>query len=286
MTIYGFCRISSGKSSISLLAQEQEIERILPGEPKKIIKCISSAYRNIPNDMIMFKNISNAYILFCAVDRFSRNVILGSNLAKKILENKNTIHFIRENITLKYAKGFAWDKFIEYLKQSEAESDNISNRVKMAKQFLKRNGYYTSSNVPIGFKKIKLLNGRYKLEVDKNIANIKRFVKFCRTPGTTVRTLNKQLQMCGADTAKDPLILNINPKKLETDLTYNNIADLLNDYSLGKRKWNSSMISRLYNTDNANNSINNNSTDANNSNNAKKYKSENHINKKRKLFAL
>jgi hypothetical protein len=158
----------------------------------------------------------------------------------------NVIVFIRENIQIdKNTNEETLNIFREALKSAELESKNISDRVKLAKRYLESKGYYTGSIAPVGYKKIKSTNGRYKLIMDSNIQHIIKFISACKSKGTTIDCLNKLLSLCSAD-IEQPLILDNNTNQLLTDLTYENIASILNDYSVGDRKWNKTAVAKLH----------------------------------------
>ena len=64
------------------------------------IKCVSSAFRGIPNEFIILRSAFNTNIVFYSVDRFSRNYTIGLQFLEYLVDCRNKITFIRENLEI------------------------------------------------------------------------------------------------------------------------------------------------------------------------------------------
>ncbi len=245
---YVFCRVSTGRGC-SLDYQEAKIREVtesLKWNIKETIKYVGSAYNETPEPLIRLSKLKNKKIVFYCVDRFSRNYLKGFALATEFLKNKNELYFIVEKLKVTRDAGDEWEAFCKYLTYAEAESKKIAKRVTDSKEYLKSKGYFTESAAPFGYKKIKLANGRAKLAIDPSANKVLQFIDECKSPGTSLKQLNKTLAECGGDTKRDPILLDEGTKKLETDLRYENIAELLEDYEISGSPWTASKVSRIY----------------------------------------
>ncbi len=246
---YVFCRISTGRGC-SLDYQEALIRKaagVAGSTIKEVIKHIGSAYKETPKALLhLSATLKHKKIMFYCVDRFSRNYNQGLQLAMDFLKNQNVLYFVVENLLVQATVGAEWDKFCKLLADAETESQKISRRVTDAKDHLTSQGYFTGSVAPFGYKKVKLLNGYVKIEVDPNTDQIVRFIKECKTPGVSVEQLNNTLAKCGGNTEAHPIILDGDSDVLETDLRFENIATLLNDYNILGGPWSSAKVSRVY----------------------------------------
>jgi hypothetical protein len=141
-----------------------------------------------------------------------------------------------------------WREFIMCLYSAYTESKNIGERVSASIKYRTDRGYYVGNKPPIGYKKVQTFGGCI-LNIDLNMLYIKKFVDACRTKDSSVDLLNRYLMTCGADIVNYPLTFDDNAKTIRDDLTYKNIAELLNDYNLGQRNWNANAVARLHRAD-------------------------------------
>lgn len=248
---YAFCRVSSDQGGCSLDYQEQAIKELAINKKiniKETIKYSGSAYNSIPEPLIRLAELKNKTIIFYSVDRFSRNYNYGIMMAKRFVKNKNRLYFVVEKLLVEFADSHEWNNFNNYLHYAQAESEKISQRVTDAKRYLRSKGYFTEATAPFGYKKVKLSNGRAKLLKDNDSNCIVNFIEECRTIGTKVRTLNETLHECGGDSKENPIILDDRSKRISTVLKFDNIAELLNDYSIRGGPWYGAKVSKIYYT--------------------------------------
>ena len=245
---YVFCRVSSGRGC-SLAYQEAEIKKFTNANNwniKETIKHVGSAFADVPKPLQALVNLKRKKIVFYCVDRFSRNYLAGMELAKSILKNRNVLYFTVEKLEVSENEGQHWEQFLSHLKYAEMESRKISQRINDSRHFLESRGYFTGSVAPFGYKKIKLLDGHSKLVSDAASEKILQFINECKSPGTSIKRINKTLYECGGDTHSNPIILDEQSNKLKTDLRYENIAELLEEYKIDGRPWTTSKVSRIY----------------------------------------
>ncbi len=245
---YAFCRISVRGSS-GLDYQEAEILKVAEEckwEIKETIKYTGSAYKNIPEPLERLVKLKNKKILFYSVDRLSRNFDNGIDLAERFIEAGNELYFIVEKLRLVELRGPEWETFQKYLRYAEAESAKIAARSRDALKYIRSQGYFTGSTAPFGYNKQRLDNGRHVLVADPLAEHILQFIELCKTPGTTMKKINEVMALCGGDTKSHPIVLDEKTPTLETDLRWENIATLLNDYEIKGGPWSASKVSRIY----------------------------------------
>lgn len=254
--VYIYCRISSvgQDKGVSLEAQESALKSIanqLNWKIAHIQKVTSSAYKQNADGLDFYADLHNKKILIYSVDRFSRDVELGSELAKELLENNNTLYFFKEQFYLdKYEpEANKWKKFVHALTISENESKLISERVIMGKRKARELGRFNGGKTPFGFKKIKTIEEGYnKLVLDDTVEPIIKLIVACRTTHVKIETLNSLIKECGGLTeGEHKLVLDGGySNRVEYFLSYGTIQDILNEYSIAGRKWTSSLVKTIY----------------------------------------
>jgi DNA invertase Pin-like site-specific DNA recombinase len=235
-----YTRISSSgqKDGVSLDAQLDECRTALLNNQIKefvLVQEVHSAYSIVPPLLEVLAKKRAHRIVFYAVDRFSRNVISGMQCAMTMLKNKCELVFIREHLVITATEGRAWARFIELIAQGERESDTISARVKSSISYLKRAGYHASGHVPFGFNVVQdeIKPNRRRLIENTVETTILEFIDLCRTPGTSVKSINAKLGI-----VNDPIVLEwtdkgktVALKTLKYAMDYDDIAYFLNQYT-------------------------------------------------------
>ena len=87
---------------------------------KDTYKITSSAYRKQP-----FKDIElnkKTHLIFNDVSRFSRNCVLGKKLIKELINDKNIVYFMTEELEIDNVDSKEYLVFEQKLKESEEES--------------------------------------------------------------------------------------------------------------------------------------------------------------------
>jgi DNA invertase Pin-like site-specific DNA recombinase len=251
--IIAYCRIScDSATSCSLDYQESEIKKVatqMKWKIKAIDKEVISAYKSTSDRLNAYRKKKKTKIVFYSIDRFSRNQEAGTKLATDLLKKHNELFFIREKLAIKDIKSLAWKQFLHYLYLAERESKLIGERISASKAYLKQEGYCTSSVAPFGYKKRKLDNGRCVLDENTYDWHLLAFIEDCKTVDTSLDDLNKSLATIGGDTKKYPIEFDRGMDVLVTDLTYHNIANILDEYNvnvIGNGKWTASKVARIY----------------------------------------
>ena len=209
--------------------------------------------RNMNNQNNLY-NIINNYndinIIIYNITRFSRNVLQGLQILKKLEQKNIIIHFVEEN-----AKTNCYldkHRIRLGLSQSEYESDTISNRIKSNNNVLKKKGWKFGK--PEYGKEIYFNNGVRQTKINKYEKNIIDFIVAARISSCTVNHLNKLLnkiipnnkELIEFYDPKSDLIIDKFSKPYT--LTFREIAHLLNDYNISNRnkKWNYLSIKRIF----------------------------------------
>ena len=204
----------------------------------------------------LIENNKDVTILVYNISRFSRNTREGIYLIEKMRKKNINLISIRERISLNSPGGR--HNLRTHLSMAELESENIGVRVKDSLDFIKSLGGHIGS-VPYGFKPVsdtavcegsgneikikKLVPDQYECEVVK-------FIKLAYDGNISSDDLSKQMFKISKDKTQIDFFqgdtqINVLKKRA---LTYNEVADLLNDYGVLKRKkkWTSNSIRNLY----------------------------------------
>lgn len=253
-TIY--CRISSvGQvDGVSLDAQLDECKKACAANKLSLpttVQEVCSAYESIPPLMKVMLNKRNHRFMFYAADRFSRNVALGLEMAKKIIKNGSIIVCLREKLVVDKMEGPAWLKFVQALTQAEGESKAISARVKGAIKYLKSNGYHCSGHVPYGYRVVpdEVNERRKRLVENPEEQKVLAYIQMATCSGTNVASINRALKAINSGAAdvvvehedeRRPL------KKLKHALEYLDVAYFLEGISTYRGKpWTPARISAV-----------------------------------------
>lgn len=251
-----YCRVSSfqqnNQYSVSFEVQEikgQNCARLFNLKVDKTLKIVESAYNG---KLKTLKKLISEYrgknILIYDVSRFCRNVENGMQLLGHALTCNTRLFFVSE--------GIVWDRNHLHVRETlrlrltmaEEESKAIARRVSDARTVKKRNGFFIGGKAKYGYKKIDVDGGK-KLIEDENEQNVINFIRMCRTQGTSLRTMNRLMrQISTIFGKKDSLELEFEGQlvdSIQEHLSYQNIADLLNDYEVMRRdtNWTAASVS-------------------------------------------
>ncbi len=251
-----FCRVSSfgqtGKYCISFEVQEHKgnvCAKLFNLKIMGVIKIVESAYqgKTCTIKSLITKNRGKNIIIY-DVSRFSRSVENGLELLEYAIKCNTRLFFVNE--------GIVWDKnHLDLRNQIRAklflaqeESRAIGRRVKDALAEKKRRGFFTGGIPKYGYKVIDADGGRRAVP-DKYEQAVIKFIDLCRTVGTSSRRLNEWLRQLSPN-FDAPIELRYDDTKVNTlrdIMSYREIADLLNEYEVPKRKsvWTTSSISSI-----------------------------------------
>jgi len=215
---------------------------------------IGSAYNGNQNALHkILTNYSNCNLFVLNVSRFSRNITNGVELLKMADSQKINIHFIEENID---SSNFSQRHALRVkISEAQLESENISRRLINRNTLLKSQGY--KFGVPIYGNKAQISGGIRKFKTDNHENNIIAFITQARN-GTSCRQLNNKLRKVNP---KNDLInfyekdgvTKINYFDRPHMLSFQEIANLLNDYDISKRgkEWTGSGVSNVFHQNNS-----------------------------------
>ena len=235
---------NSYTNSVSLQAQESICSKFAHDNGlkiKSVYKEVHSAFNKAPSVLSTVINLSKCNILISDISRFSRSVIVGLDMAKTALKNKNHIVFIQEKFVCASHKDFMI--LTQYLQKTEAESRTIGLRIKKARNYLIENGMHAGGAVPYGYDVVERKAVKNKYE-----QNVLQFIRKCQQSRISSDELNKMMIDISKTKIYDPiscydksgkLVMNITER-----LTNTEIADLLNSYEVDKRglSWTAAMI--------------------------------------------
>lgn len=240
-----YCRVSSQmqnqyNKSVSLQLQEQLCSKFAYSNKmrvKSIYKEVNSSFNKRPP---ILKNIikkKNQNIIIMCIDRYSRSVKFGVQMALDSLNNNNKLIFIQEKLIIKSKSDI--NELKKILKYTEQESINIGNRIKKSRSFLIANNMYTGGYVPYGYHV-----SNKKIVRNKNEQSIIEFIKVCMKKKITNTELNNHMSQITCITPYTPICCydesgNV-VSSITESLTNKEIVNLLNSYSVLKRgtTWN------------------------------------------------
>jgi len=189
-----------------------------------------------------FKNIN---LIIYDASRFSRNILEGVILLNKCREKNIIIHNVKDNYSTEKHQGYC--NFIDGIKNGEAESRLISDRIKSSIKYRRSLGA-DFGRPPFGFKSERI-NGIVKFvkdDLETEIINFARNLYY----GCTLVGANKQMMEITGN--KIQTLFTEKCKKIEYgNFTFIMIAEFFNEHGIKNRthEWISSSISMIVNTD-------------------------------------
>ena len=218
-----------------------------------VIQEIHSAFKQTPPLLLSLLGKKKSRIVCYSVDRFSRNMNNGLANAQKLIKAGCVLVFIREKLIVDRASGPMWLNFVKALSQAEAESQAISDRVKGAVRYLKKNGFHLGKIAPYG-SCIVADGKRRRLMPVKEEEHVIKFIQLCRTKSANVSEIKATLAKFAPSAKKDPLEFTHkdNPdvlmKRLKYAMLYGDIAYFLNEYgsTFREKKWTAQTVTKVY----------------------------------------
>lgn len=225
---------------------------------KEIYSEIGSAYQG-SNLLTKFDEFCQLYknstVLIYSVDRFSRSVEKGMNFLEKMLKQNTRLIFVEDGIVFDRKTSKKVNPQIKKLLElAENESRTLGRRISKSKQFNIEKGLYTGGRIKYGYQTRKYQRGNkiyQKYVKNKYEQNVIKFIILCRTKNTSANQINKILKYLYKGNDYEDLTLYYGDKeteKLQSSLSFTNIAEILNDYGILRRgrKWNVCNVSLLF----------------------------------------
>jgi DNA invertase Pin-like site-specific DNA recombinase len=213
---------------------------------------VSSAYNGNQKILETILNSSCNFTLFVLnVSRFSRNILNGIRFLTIAQKNHINIHFIEEELD---SNNSTHQHNIRVkLSEAQHESETLSRRINNRNQQLKKVGYQFGV-APFGNQAI-IHNNVRSFQPNSDETKIINFIVQARD-GVSCKILNNKLKLINPNA--DPIFFFENETKINFfdkpgTLTFQEIADILNDYDINKRgnDWTSSSVSYVYNQRNS-----------------------------------
>lgn len=209
---------------------------------------------------IINKN-SNVNLVIYDASRFSRNIVDGIQLLTDCKNKNINIHNVKDNYSTDRYQGYL--NFIDGIKNGEAESKLISERVKSSLEHRRKLGE-DFGKPPYGYTKTKI-NNINKFIVNKEEQLIIEFINKLYY-GCTLTEANKYMKIFTGENIKS-LFTEPCTQIDNGNFTYSMIADFLNVNNIkykNDKQWNTSQITNLINNKNKKRKLND---DNNNDNN-------------------
>lgn len=245
-----YCRVSSGKQKLK--AQDFACRSYCDKHKLKIIHSYYEVHSAYKKDRVVIEDLlnsySNVYLIVNNVDRFSRNIETCNSMISRMEEKNIILKSVHEEVDL--STPYGKHKFRELVSYAQLESEKISSRIKNNIKYKKENNLFVGSIAPFGFK----INAEKQLEPEKSEALILKFMsrvhnqyisssEFTNLLYNLMTALNKPSSSFVSVTFYDENKNEYDENKT-IKITYEIIADILNDYEITKRgkEWNKSKV--------------------------------------------
>jgi DNA invertase Pin-like site-specific DNA recombinase len=243
-----YCRVSSLKDeSYGFAIQEYKCIEYCKSNKirvRQIHKEYNSGFgkQKILTDIIL-KN-KNINIIIYDISRFSRSIDFGNQLINKCIKNKITIHFVKENIIFNGEQyGSVYNTILTGLKNSENEWTQIRKRIIDSIAYRRQNGMCLG-NAPFGFTSInKILTKNNNFNAIRLIVALRNGIKSSSDIQKILKTLSSEYESLQFYDENNNIIQNFTN---QFTLTFKDIKDILNDYSLCDIDWTTSRVRDLY----------------------------------------
>ena len=240
-----YCRVSSSRDdSYGFSIQEENCLEYCK-QNKMRVREIHKEYNSGNGKQKILIDLISKYkcinLIVYDVTRFSRNVTIGSQLLDKCIKNKITVHFVKENIVY---NNLNHNTVMTGLQNSENEWNQIRKRIIDSIAYRRQNGLCLG-NAPFGFTTInKKLVKNDDFNAIRLIVALKNGVKSCTDIQQILKTLSSEYETLKFYDENDNEIEFFTANE---PLTYQEIAQILNDYSVCNIHWIRSRVKELYN---------------------------------------
>ena len=238
MSVYVYCRVSTPRQNTKIHGNSLQIQEKICSdfaETSNLIisskyKEVQSAYKKSSSILTRLSNSGNT-IIIASVDRYSRNLNIGMDIANKIINNKGKLIFVKEKFICVKKSDLKRLKTLisKYQEESIIKGINIKN----TKSYLRSDNLYSGGNVPYGQH---VINGTLYKQVHEY--NVIDFIQLCRSNNVNVSELNRTMIKISKLETYIPIECVCCDKNIQTmtgPMTYDNITELLNSYNITKR---------------------------------------------------
>ena len=193
---------------------------------------------------------SNINIIIADPSRMSRNVSDANNFIIKCQKNNIILHFVRDNLVTDTNKHYK--KVIKLVCDAFCESQTLSKRLKTTFDMKKRYGSHIGS-ASYGFKINEIIDPKIHLKIRKLVPNKSEqdIIEIINRLyfGSDIKDFNKIFKKVSQN--KKFVLKDTNDNVFDAiyygNITYNDIADLLNENNINKRNipWTPKSISNI-----------------------------------------
>lgn len=249
-----YTRVSTdhqGKFGVSLAEQEKACRDYAKSNGWNVQTVISevASAKEMSNQKLLNQFVrskpTDTVLLVYDVSRFSRNVVQGLNLARKLLDHNVQLRTVKDEFDMTAPSGEY--NFTNLLNHAEYEYKRITEKVKATKAFQKTRGYqYGTPRYGKAVTKDK--NNIRKFTDNNQEQNVIRFVQLLKTRGTNIKDINYALRRIIPDA--DAICLENDAETITEHggLSWGNVLQLLHDYDIKNRQgedWTLSAVMRL-----------------------------------------
>lgn len=243
-----YCRVSNFKlASFSYFSQEQECFNYCKENNMKIHEIHKEYKSGIGKQKELYniiKKNKNLNLIVYDTTRFSRNMMYGKKLLDICIDKNIIVHFVKEQLIFsKESSVNQLGKIMMGLAYSEDEWNAIRNRIITSIKYRKQMGMCLGT-VPFGF------NNNYGYLEKNDDFNVIRLIVSLRNGNKNLSEIQNILQKISNEyTTLQFYDENNNPiNEFTNSLTFgfNEIKDILNEYNIKDKNWNTTRVRELY----------------------------------------
>lgn len=253
-----YCRVSTqsqnDKYRVSFETQKDAIREFTNERGLRIFREeseVGSAYgkkdakRNLWKTIVDLKNC--VFIVYDAT-RFSRNVEGAKKIFSLFAKNNVTVIFVKSSAAGEHIivpPGGDTLVALTDVTIAQNQSKLLGEKIRRTNELKRKKGYFVGGAAPYGWKKIVKGDGKVLASSEYEL-KVQKFISYCLKKGIHVTTLNKLMRAI-SENFDIPISCydknNILIHQMSEILTFQEIADLLNDYGVTKRgkQWSASM---------------------------------------------
>lgn len=244
-----YCRVSNFKlTSFSYFSQEQECYNYCKNNNMKIHEIHKEYKSGIGQQKELYniiKKNKNINLIVYDTTRFSRNMMYGKQLLDICVDKNIIVHFVKEKLIFSKESSInTLGKIMMRLAYSEDEWNNIRNRIITSIKYRKKMSMCLGT-VPFGFD-----NQNSKLVKNEDFDVIRLIVNL-RNGNKNITEIRNLLKNLSHDYDKlqfyDENDKPINEFTNSLTLDFSEIKDILNEFHIRDKTWNTTRVRELYN---------------------------------------
>lgn len=259
MTVYIYLRQSAPsdrENSVSFEVQQAKCVEALRAQGVKgrveVVRETGTAYRkNVKNKQPQLRGVISRLrhgdtVMVYRVDRFSRDILLGTELLRRIIDAGATLKVATAGYTSSDIHGVK--EIRKMILDAESEGDTQSVRAKHSLDLIREKGGHIGT-VPFGYERYRGADGISRLRENHREQQIIQFATLLHKAGLTIDEANQALRALIPRATPIVFTHTDDPDIVLTvvkQLPFTDVASLLNEYDLyRKRPWTGPSISKV-----------------------------------------